>query len=233
MNTFVRMVILSLAVVGVVSSAAAQTRNNTTKPAPQDPRDQVKTSDQMKQGSVQGAAMTPLRDLNVMKVEIPEVLLAALKDPYTRPPRNWKCPALADLVRPLEAALGLDLDQLPSPDEDLMDRGKQTALSVAGDLAGGAIPFRGVVRRISGAAGHDKRVQSAILAGSVRRAYLKGLGEARGCPAPASPLHGKAAVAEVTAPASKANATPKYPTRTVAPKTPGGSARSAPPKSRP
>ncbi len=211
MNASVRLILLSLAVVGVVSSAAAQTRSNSQKPVPPDPRDQVKTSDQVKQGSVQGAATTPLRDLNVMKVDIPDVLLAAQEDPYARPPRNWKCPALANLVRPLDAALGSDLDQLPSPDEDLMDRGKQTALSVAGDLAGGAIPFRGVVRRISGAASHDKLVQSAILAGSVRRAYLKGLGEARGCPAPASPLHTKASVAEVSSPTSKS--TPKYPVR--------------------
>lgn len=210
MNVPLRLILLSLSAAGLVTSADAQTRS-ATKPVPMDPANQVKTSDQMKQGSVQGAATTPLRDLNVMKVEIPEILLETLKSPYARPPRNWKCPALAELIRPLEAALGPDLDQLPSPDEDLMDRGKQTALSVAGDLAGGAIPFRGVVRRISGAAGHDKLVQSAILAGSVRRAYLKGLGEARGCPAPATPLHSKAAIAEASAPTSKA--APKYSTR--------------------
>ena len=50
---------------------------------------------------------------------------------------------------------------------------------------GGAIPFRGVVRKLSGAESHDRLVQSAIIAGNVRRAYLKGLGEARGCMPPA------------------------------------------------
>ncbi|HEY3696315.1 MAG TPA: hypothetical protein VGL30_11760, partial [Phenylobacterium sp.] len=36
---------------------------------------------------------------------------------------------------------------------------------------------------------HDHLVQSAIVAGAVRRAYLKGLGEARGCEPPATPSH--------------------------------------------
>ena len=231
MNASLRLALLSLAVAGLVSSAAAQTRTERTAPPPApDPRDQVRTSDQVKQGSVQGAATTPLRDLNVMKVEIPEILLESVKDPYQRPPRNWKCSTLVGLLRPLEAALGPDLDQLPSDGADLADRGKQTALSVAGDLAGGAIPFRGVVRRVSGAAGHDKRVQSAILAGSVRRAYLKGLGEARGCPAPAAPIH---TLAKPPAGKTTTEPKPKYPIRVDAPKTPDGKPPVAPGKSRP
>ncbi len=231
MNASLRLAVLSLAVAGLVSSAAAQTRTEwTAPPPPQDPRDQVRTSDQVKQGSVQGAATTPLRDLNVMRVEIPELLLESLKDPYQRPPRNWKCSTLVSLLRPLEAALGPDLDQLPSDEVDLADRGKQTALSVAGDLAGGAIPFRGVVRRVSGAASHDKLVQSAILAGSVRRAYLKGLGEARGCPAPAAPTHTMTKSPAVTA---KTEPRPKYPTRNDASRTPDGKPPAVLPKSRP
>ena len=231
MNASLRLALLSLAVAGLVSSAAAQTRTGRTAPPPAPaPDDQVRTSDQVKQGSVQGAATTPLRDLNVMKVEIPELLLESLKDPYQRPPRNWKCSTLVSLLQPLEAALGPDLDQLPTDEVDLADRGKQTALSVAGDLAGGAIPFRGVVRRVSGAASHDKLVQSAILAGSVRRAYLKGLGEARGCPAPAAPTHTMTKSPAVTA---KTEPRPKYPTRNDATRTPAGKPPAVLPKSRP
>jgi hypothetical protein len=82
MNASLRLALLSLAVAGLVSSAAAQTRTGRTAPPPAPaPDDQVRTSDQVKQGSVQGAATTPLRDLNVMKVEIPELLLESLKDP--------------------------------------------------------------------------------------------------------------------------------------------------------
>jgi hypothetical protein len=56
-------------------------------------------------------------------------------------------------------------------------------------LASSAIPYRGCVRRLSGAERHDRLVQAAIEAGAVRRGYLKGLGEARGCDPPATPSH--------------------------------------------
>jgi hypothetical protein len=57
--------------------------------------------------------------------------------------------------------------------------------SAAQDL----IPMRGWVRKLSGAEKHDKLVQSAMASGAIRRAYLKGLGEARGCDPPATPQH--------------------------------------------
>ena len=188
-------------------------------PPPPDPANQMRTSDQLKRESVQGAATTPLRDLNVVRAKIPEVLLQALDDPYARPPRSFKCPALAALIRPLNEALGPDIDLLPASDENLMDRGRSTALGVAGDLASDAIPFRGFVRKLSGAEAHDRLVQSAIIAGNVRRGYLKGLGEAKGCPPPATPSHERAAVRQAAStgpqpPATKGGAlTPKYPVR--------------------
>jgi hypothetical protein len=49
------------------------------------------------------------------------------------------------------------------------------------------VPFRGWVRKLSGAERYSKEVAAAIAAGTVRRAYLKGLGEAKGCAAPAAP----------------------------------------------
>ena len=45
------------------------------------------------------------------------------------------------------------------------------------------------MRRLSGAEQHDKFVQAAITAGAVRRGYLKGLGESKGCLPPATPSH--------------------------------------------
>lgn len=228
--------------VGVATLAFGQGRPSShqsgTQPAPgptapgPDASDQIKTGDQLKRESVQGAATAPLRDLNVMKTPIPEILLQALDAPYARPPRNWRCSTLAALVRPLDAALGPDIDQTPVEDDDLMDRGKQTALGVAGDLASGAIPFRGVVRRLSGAYSHDRLVQSAIIAGNVRRAYLKGLGEARGCPSPASPLRQIASAPQKPV-AEIAGAKPKYPTRTDAPKKRDGNFPSDPRRSLP
>jgi len=190
----------------------------TPPPPPPDPANQMKTSDQLKRESVQGAATTPLRDLNVVRAKIPDVLLQAMDDPYARPPRTFKCPALAALIRPLDEVLGPDIDRVPVGDENLMDRGKSTALGVAGDLAAGAIPFRGVVRKLSGAEAHDRLVQSAIVAGNVRRAYLKGLGESKGCMPPATPSHERAALKQAATtgpqrPPAKSGLTPKYPVR--------------------
>lgn len=150
------------------------------------------TSDANKEG-ITGAAGAPLRDMNLLRTKIPPVLLEAMADPYARP-RTASCDTLVALVAPLEAALGEDLDRHPpEEDEDLMDRGKRMAGSAAfGAMASAAqdlIPMRGWVRKLSGAEKHDKLVQSAMASGAIRRAYLKGLGEARGCNPPATPQH--------------------------------------------
>ncbi|PTS90424.1 hypothetical protein, partial [Caulobacter sp. HMWF009] len=140
-----------------------------------------------------GAVSAPLRDVNLLRTKIPPILLEAMKDPYARPPLVT-CKVLTDLVIPLDGALGEDFDQKsPQEDEDLLDRGRKAAGTAAlGAVASAAqdmIPFRGWVRKLSGAEAHDRLVQSAIASGVVRRAYLKGLGEARGCPPPATPHH--------------------------------------------
>ena len=56
------------------------------------------------------------------------------------------------------------------------------------------IPGLGIVRVITGADKQQRRVEAAVYAGSTRRAYLKGIGLARGCKAPAAPT--AAAVAD-------------------------------------
>lgn len=204
----------------IAQTGPAARTTSATRPAPPpppDPANQIKTSEQLKRESVQGAVTAPLRDLNVVRAKIPEVLLDALADPYKRPPAKWRCSQLISLVRPLDEALGPDIDRIPPGDENLMDRGKQTALGAAADLASDAIPFRGWVRKLTGAEAHDKLVQSAIIAGNVRRAYLKGLGESRGCMPPATPSHERAALAPAKPAAAPGAAggrfSPKYPTR--------------------
>jgi hypothetical protein len=51
------------------------------------------------------------------------------------------------------------------------------------------------VRKLDGAERHSKEVAAAIAAGSVRRAFLKGVGQALGCQAPAAPMQALAASA--------------------------------------
>jgi hypothetical protein len=177
-----------------------------TAPANDSPK--VQTTAEADREGVKGVAESPLRDMNVLRTKIPEVLLQAMADPYERP-ASGKCIDLVARINPLNDALGEDLDLTAKADEDgMMAKGKTTALTVASGAASDVIPFRGWIRKLSGAEQHDKYVQAAITAGAVRRAYLKGLGEAKGCNPPATPSH-ELAGAPILDQAMK----PKYPIR--------------------
>lgn len=135
-----------------------------------------------------GQAVTaPLSDLNLVRAEIPPVLIAALKSPYGLP-ADRSCAALATDVQALDAVLGADLDTPPSAtNPSLIERGGDAAVGALRHTTEGIVPFRGWVRKLSGAEKYSREVAAAIAAGTVRRAYLKGLGLAGGCPAPAAP----------------------------------------------
>jgi hypothetical protein len=148
---------------------------------------------------VQQAVEAPLSDLNLVQEKIPAVLEAARKAPYALPSQR-ACPDLANEVRALDGALGADLDTPPTlANPGLVERGSGMVSDAANDALRGAaesvIPFRGWVRRLDGAERHSKEVAAAIAAGSVRRAFLKGVGQALGCEAPAAPLQALAASA--------------------------------------
>jgi hypothetical protein len=174
---------------------------------------QVQTTDQINRGSVTGAVSAPMRDLNLLRSKIPPVLLAALEDPYKRP-KPATCSELISLLRPLNEALGADIDEPESADDRaLIAKGKDaagdTALGLVASAAQDLIPLRGWVRKLTGAEQHDKLVRSAIIAGGIRRAYLKGLGEARGCNPPATPTHVKSEIP----PAPPKRKGPRFPIR--------------------
>ena len=137
------------------------------------------------------AATAPLNDLNLVRADIPVLLQAAAKAPYG-PPAMADCKAVAAEVTGLDAVLGADLDKPPTAvNPSLVDRSSGMAGDAAFDAlrrtAEGVVPFRGWVRKLSGAERYSKEVAAAIAAGAVRRAYLKGLGQAWGCEAPAAP----------------------------------------------
>ena len=153
-----------------------------------------------KQGiQLQKAVEAPLADLNLVQEKIPAVLEAAVKAPYALPSERT-CPALANEVNGLDGALGADLDTPPTAaNPGLVARGSNLVGDTANDALRGAaesvIPFRGWVRKLDGAERHSKEVAAAIAAGSVRRAFLKGVGQTLGCQAPAAPLQALAASA--------------------------------------
>jgi hypothetical protein len=177
------LVTLAFAAAAVLLAGCLTTRGNGSP--------QVETTSEANRESLKGAAEAPLRDVNVLRTKIPEVLLYAMADPYSRPPPGWKCVDLITMVAPLDDALGEDLDS-PSQQQGMTEKGKDSAMGLAAGAASDFIPFRSWVRKLSGAERHDTLVQNAIIAGAVRRAYLKGLGEAKGCNPPATPSHVKA-----------------------------------------
>lgn len=152
------------------------------------PRDDASSSAGKRVGD---AATTPLSDLNLVRADIPPPLIEALKSPY-RPPAEPGCAAIATEVAQLEAVLGADLDVPPSASRpSLIERGGgavgDAAVGALRGAAEGVIPFRGWVRKLTGAERYSREVAAAIAAGSVRRSYLKGVGQARGCTPPAAP----------------------------------------------
>jgi hypothetical protein len=145
------------------------------------------------ENAVGQAVTTPLSDFNLVQAPIPAVLREAHKSPYASP-ADTGCEHLAQQVQALDEVLGTDLDEPPTAtNPGLVERGsKEVGNAAAGALksaAEGIVPFRGWVRKLSGAERYSKEVAAAIAAGTVRRAYLKGLGDARGCAVPAAPQH--------------------------------------------
>jgi hypothetical protein len=137
------------------------------------------------------AATTPLSDLNLVRADIPAVLAAAQKAPYGLP-ADRSCAALGTEVQALDAALGADLDTPPTASNPgLIERGGaavgNAAVGAVRSAAEGVVPFRGWVRKLSGAEQYSKDVAAAIAAGTVRRAFLKGVGQANGCVGAAAP----------------------------------------------
>ena len=145
---------------------------------------------------LEGALKAPLHDLNIKKPKIPKVLRLAQKQPYALP-EDQSCATLADAVKALDEVLGADLDS-PATDTNpgLIVRGvnaiEKESISAIKKTTEGLVPFRNWVRKLSGAERSSRAVVSAISAGTIRRAYLKGIGSAQACKAPAAP-YGKLA----------------------------------------
>lgn len=138
------------------------------------------------------AVTAPLKDFGLMKAKVPPVLLEAETDVY-RMPARVDCPYLQYEVARLDLVLGPDVD-LPrgANKQTMVGRGSRAAsdaaLDAVRDLTTGWIPFRSTVRRLTGAADNQDDIEDAVHAGSLRRAYLKGLGVQQGCLHPAAPL---------------------------------------------
>lgn len=149
------------------------------------------------------AATGPLQDLNLRRQEIPQILINAAVNPYGHP-KKVKCAEVKKEIDELTELLGPDMEPkimtLASANEGLTDRiasiddielpESNSLVEGAGDLVKDKLmdtirsqtdilPLRGLIRRISGASSHQKKLATAYEAGKLRRAYLKGLANDR------------------------------------------------------
>ncbi|MET0183037.1 MAG: hypothetical protein ABW199_09150 [Caulobacterales bacterium] len=147
--------------------------------------------------AVVAAAVQPLRDVGLVRPEIPEVV-RDIGWPYKTDSLREGCPAVLFEIGRLDAVLGEENYQ-PGPEENFRERTTDAAVDyvgdyVVGEVAGAAnelVPYRGWVRRLSGANRRDKKYAQALAMGSQRRTFLRGYGAALGCnaavPAPPPP----------------------------------------------
>lgn len=129
--------------------------------------------------------MQPLRDLNIDGKDLPPLLLDIGNDPYSVE-GIASCAHLAQAIADIDILIGSDIDD--PQERSRLQKGVNSAGRVAGSIVGGIIPFRGVVREISGAKGEERRLRLLVNAAMARRGFLKGIGLAKECPYPARPL---------------------------------------------
>lgn len=119
----------------------------------------------------------PLKDMNVVKEDIPPVLQAAANAPYSLKGLG-SCQSYSAEISKLNAELGPDLDKI-KPKQG--QSAGEIALGEVEKAAGKLIPGSGIVRKVSGAEAHERKVKGAIQSGWLRRAFLKGSAQAKGC----------------------------------------------------
>lgn len=148
--------------------------------------------------TIGGAIVQPFRDLNLVRETLPAPLVEAGKSPYA-PPAD--CAAAAAELARLTDALGPDVDTA-----DGGEGGFSGEAVIAGAVRSAiGLPFRGVVRRLTGAEKRDETFRTAVLAGMVRRGYLKGARSQMACDA--APVLTQAAAPAPPAPAAETFAT--------------------------
>lgn len=149
-----------------------------------------------------------------MGPDIPAVLKAVAADPY-KAPAEPACETIPAELKTLDDVLGPDADAAPG-------KSRPRAVRWAGDWAGGAIrglvPYRGVVRFLTGAGDKDKALTRAAMAGAARRGFLRGLEANMQCAAPTP------AVAAAQAGTQAEAVTVQAPPRDVVPIDPGPTA---------
>ena len=104
--------------------------------------------------------------------DTPAALQALVAAPYAlRSPRD--CAAMARAISDLDGILGPDVDELAAARNDSSQAFDSAMRSV--------IPYRWVMRLMTQAGRRDRDLRLAVLAGTARRGYLKGVRQGLAC----------------------------------------------------
>lgn len=130
--------------------------------------------------ALRGAVEEPFRDLSLLRDAPPALLTQAVEDPF-RLPADGDCQALMEEIAALDAILGPDIDTPRESEDDSFNATELLTGAVGGVWS---LPYRSIVRRVTSAAERDRTLRQAVLAGMVRRGFLKGAVARTTCPAP-------------------------------------------------
>ncbi|WP_420142234.1 hypothetical protein [Sphingomonas sp.] len=122
-------------------------------------------------------ASQPARDVGASKTNIPPVLQKAIQSPYSLTGLRT-CAQLRAATKELTAVLGPDFVAGAVTNEN---RASKIAEAGGRTVVNAIIPFRGLVREVSGAAPAQRRLNAAIDAGYARRGFLRGVATQRKC----------------------------------------------------
>jgi len=110
--------------------------------------------------------------------DTPAALTALLADPYALP----SPPNCAEMAREIA-----DLDRILGPDVDAVAAARNDAGQAVGSAMRSVIPYRWVMRLATQAGRRDRDLRLAVLAGTARRGYLKGMRMGLACQPPQAP----------------------------------------------
>lgn len=124
------------------------------------------------------AVMQPAKDVNLHKDKIPVRLLEIQKAPYDLTNLDG-CRAITSEIASLRPMLGPDVNEDPKLTK--AEKRERSVSRIAGGILGSFIPFRGVLREVTGASAQRRRYRAAYAAGFARRSFLKGMAVSQNC----------------------------------------------------
>lgn len=149
-----KFLIATVLVLGAAGSGAAQKSSSTL-------------------GDAKEVVTQPGRDVGIDKKDVPAILAEAADDPYSLDSART-CGQITNAIRALNEELGPDFGAEPGKKPSLLKAGSAAVVNTL-------LPFRGIVREVSGAASADRRLAAAAQAGIARRGFLRGIYTSRKC----------------------------------------------------